>query len=238
MGGIIYKNLCIYKLDLIVLAFMGLITSLTILLSAGSVPEYERESMLMGMYPVLYFFVFFMSTLFEHQIFLADENRTINSFIISTPFGAKGHVEGKYYTILIVNIMMLVWCFITDTIVCLIVNTNAYSMGIVLMLLFCWNLLCSAFSNPFYLRFGTTYGNAARFGALGVIVVVIGVYFLFGDISFLFGDDPLAAIMEFLTGETMILILSLFPAVSVLLYYISCKISVPLYRKGVEEYEQ
>ena len=73
---------------------------------------------------------------------------------------------------------------------------------------------------------------------MGVLGLVVVIYALFGDITFLFGDDPVAAITEFLTSGNALLVLSLIPAASVLLYYISYLISLKLYRKGAENYEQ
>ena len=183
--------------------------------------------------------MFFLSNIFTHQLFAADEKRTIGSFNISCPAGAKGHVEGKYYTLLIVNIATLVICFLTDTVICLIADSTIYSMGSVLMIIFCGNILYTAFANPFYLRFGIIFGNTVKFGSLGVLFLIGIIYFLFGDISFILeGDNMMEMVMALLSGDAAMIILSIFPAVSILLYWVSCKISVPLYKKGVEAYEQ
>lgn len=239
MSGILYKNFLAYKLDLLVLGIMDLVCIFTLMFANASAPAHSQEGMLMGVCPVIYFFMFFMVGIFDHQLFAADEKRTIGSFIISNPLGAKGHVEGKYYTLLIVNIATLVICFLADTIICLIADSTMYSMGTALMIIFCMNILYSAFGNPFYLRFGIKLGNSVKFGSLGVLFVIGLIYFLFGDISFILESENLGeAIMEFLSGGTMMLILSVFPAVSILLYWVSCKISIPLYKKGVEAYEQ
>lgn len=239
MSGILYKNFLAYKLDLIALGAMDAICVVTILLATASAPAHSLEGMLTSVCPMIYFSMFFMVSIFDHQLFAADEKRTIGSFIISTPLGAKGHVEGKYYTLLIVNIATLVICFLTDTIICLIVDSTIYSMGAVLMIIFCINILYTAFGNPFYLRFGITLGNSVKFGSIGVLFLIGLIYFLFGDISFILeSEDLMEAVMTLLSSDTAMVILSIFPAVSILLYWFSCKISVPLYKKGVEAYEQ
>ena len=239
MSGIIYKNFLAYKLDLIVLGAMDLICIITILLATAAAPAHSLEGMLTGICPGIYFSMFLMVSIFDHQLFAADEKRTIGSFNISCPSGAKGHVEGKYYTLLIVNIATLVICFLTDTVVCLIADSTMYSMGSALMIIFCGNILYTAFANPFYLRFGIIFGNTVKFGSLGVLLLIGIIYFLFGDISFILESENLVeAIMEILSGDMAMVILSIFPAVSILLYWVSCKISVPLYKKGVEAYEQ
>ena len=231
MSGIIYKNFLAYKLDLIVLGAMDLFCIVAILLATASAPAHSLEGMLTSVCPMIYFAMFFMVSIFDHQLFAADEKRTIGSFNISCPAGAKGHVEGKYYTLLIVNIATLV--------ICLIADSTMYSMGSALMIIFCGNILYTAFANPFYLRFGIIFGNTVKFGSLGVLFLIGLIYFLFGDISFILeGDNMMEMVMALLSGDAAMIILSIFPAVSILLYRVSCKISVPLYIKGVEAYEQ
>lgn len=239
MSGIIYKNFLAYKLDLIALGVMDTISILALILATASAPAHNLEGILTGVCPLIYFFMFFMVSIFDHQLFAVDEKRTIGSFNISCPLGAKGHVEGKYYTLLIVNIATLVICFLTDTVICLIADSTMYSAGSILMLLFCGNILYNAFGNPFYLRFGIQLGNNVKFGSIGVLVTVGIIYFLFGDISFILeSENLLETVMTLLSSDTAMIIMSIFPAVSILLYYVSCKISVPLYKKGVEAYEQ
>lgn len=239
MSGIIYKNFLAYKLDLIALGAMDLISIITILLAVALAPTHSQEGILMSVCPMIYFSMFFMVSIFDHQLFAADEKRTIGSFNISCPLGAKGHVEGKYYTLLIVNIATLVICFLTDTVICLIADSTMYSMGSALMIIFCGNILYTAFANPFYLRFGIIFGNTVKFGSLGVLFLIGFIYFLFGDISFILeGDNMMEMVMALLSGDAAMIILSIFPAVSILLYWVSCKISVSLYKRGVEAYEQ
>ncbi|MBE6852820.1 MAG: hypothetical protein E7505_05020 [Ruminococcus sp.] len=237
MSGIIYKNFLAYKLDLITLGAMDLISIITILLTTAAAHSLEEK--LTNVCPMIYILMFFMVSIFDHQLFAADEKRTIGSFNISCPSGAKGHVEGKYYTLLIVNIATLVICFLTDTVICLVVDSTMYSMGSALMIIFCGNILYTAFANPFYLRFGIVFGNTVKFGSIGVLLVIGIIYFLFGDISFILeSENLLETVMTLLSGDAAMIILSIFPAVSILLYWVSCKISVPLYKKGVEAYEQ
>lgn len=239
MSGILYKNFLAYKLDLIALGAMDLISIIATLLAVALAPAHGQEGVATGVCPMIYFSMFFMVSIFDHQLFAVDEKRTIGSFNISCPSGAKGHVEGKYYALLIVNIATLVICFLTDTVVCLIADSTMYSMGSALMIIFCGNILYTAFANPFYLRFGIILGNTVKFGSLGVLFVIGFIYFLFGDISFILESENLSeTVMTLLSGDAAMIILSIFPVVSILLYWISCKISVTLYKKGVEAYEQ
>ncbi|MGN0687835.1 MAG: ABC-2 transporter permease [Oscillospiraceae bacterium] len=239
MRGLLYKNYLLYRADLIVIGCFMLIGSATLLINAALVSSENiavMQTMIISF--VMCFAIFLLTNMLEAQLFAPDEKHAVKNFIISAPCGAKGHIESKYYTILIVDMLVLVCCFLTDAAVCVIRGTTECSVCMACMFFFCGNLMLSAFSNPFYVRLGTTYGNSARFGAFGVLVFGVVIYGLFGDISFLFVDYPMAAIIQFITSGNTVLVLSLFPAASVLLYYASYRLSLKLYRKGAESYEQ
>ena len=78
----------------------------------------------------------------------------------------------------------------------------------------------------------------------GIILITSGIllYALFGDISFFFSLNEdytlLDVIKEYLSSEKVVFALSLIPYISVAMYYFSYRISLALYRKGVETYEQ
>lgn len=236
MRGLLYKNFLLYRIGIIVVGcFQAIVSAMVLFMTAADLYEPE-ERMLFSM--ELYFLVFLFSGLLEQQMFSPDEKRTVSSFIISAPGGAKGHIQSKYFTILIINLLILNLCFMTDAAACAVSGTTVYSIGALCMLFFCINLIGSAFSTPFYIRFGSILGNGIKYGALGVVILILGIYGLFGDISFLFGDDPLAAVTEFFSSGNAILILSLIPTVSVLIFYASYSISLVMYRKGAENYEQ
>lgn len=236
MKGNLYKNFHMYKLSLITLGAFYLLCS-AVILTVGIITAESQIEDLLSIVSLIYYFLFLIATILEQMLFVPDEKQIIGSFIISNPSGAKGHVGGKYYTILIMDLCLVAACVITDTLFCLVTDNMQYSMSVIIMLFFCFNMFCSAFSNPFYLRFGANYGNAIKFGLFSTILVVVGIYLLFGDLSFL-GENPMELIKKFMASGNMVLILSFIPPFSILLYYISYKISVPLYRKGVEVYEQ
>lgn len=236
MRGLLYKNFLLYRNGIIVIGcFQAIVSVLVLVMTSGNVFISET---IMGYSLIAYFLVFLLSSLIEQQMFTPDEKRVVSGFIISAPGGAKGHIQSKYYTILIINLMVLNCCFMTDALACAIAGTADHSVGSLCMLFLCINLIFSAFSTPFYIRFGSVSGNGIKYGTLGAVTLVIGIYGLFGDISFLFGGDPMAAITEFLSSGNALLVLSLIPAVSVMLYYASYRISLLVYRKGAENYEQ
>lgn len=239
MIGILYKNFLAYRHDLIVLGIMDTLCVITVLSAAAFAPDHNPEVMLTGICTMIYFFMFFMTNIFNHQLFASDEKRAIGNFVISCPSGAKGHVKGKYYTLLIVNLATLAICFLTDMVTCLIANSTMHASASVLMLLFGSNILYAAFCNPFYLRFGIQLGNTVKLSSLGVLFAIGFIYFLFGDISFfLESENLMETVVTLISGNAAMLITSILLSVSILLYWVSCKISIPLYKKGVEAYEQ
>lgn len=236
MRGLLYKNFLLYRIEIIVIGCFQAVVSATVLfMTVSDTYSYQER---MGFSIALYFLMFLFSNLFEQQMFIPDEKRTVSSFIISAPGGARGHIQSKYLTILIINLLILNCCFMTDAVVCAVSGTTAYSIGVLCMLSLCINLIFSAFSTPFYIRFGAIFGNGIKFGVLGLVALIIGVYVLFGDLSFLLGNDPLTAIGEFFSSGNALLIISLIPAASGLLYYASYKLSLVMYKKGAENYEQ
>lgn len=236
MRGLLYKNFLLYRFCIIVIGCFQAVVSAAVLAMTAADLYGAEDRMFFSM--ALYYLVFLLSSLLEQQLFTPDEKKSVSGFIISAPGGAKGHIQSKYYAILIINLLILDCCFMTDAAACAVSGTTGYSIGAMCMLFFCVNLLFSAFSTPFYIRLGAAFGNGVKYGALGVIVLILGIYGLFGDISFLLGGDPLEALAEFFSSGNALLVLSVIPAVSVLLYYASYRLSLVMYRKGAENYEQ
>lgn len=236
MRGLLYKNFLLYRIGIVVIGYFQAIVSAMVLIMTAADLYGSEERMFFSI--GLYFLVFILAGLLEQQMFAPDEKRTVSCFIISAPGGAREHIQSKYCTILIIDLLILNCCFMTDAAACAVSGTTIYSIGVLCMLFFCINLLFSAFSTPFFIRFGSVLGNGVKYGTIGVVMLIVGIYGLFGDISFLFGDDPLAAVSKLFSSGNAVLILSLIPAVSMLLYYVSYRFSLAIYKKGAENYEQ
>lgn len=246
MSGLLYKN---FRLNLSSMIF-SLVTAffccLTMILACmfmyvlpGKTPEGDDiQSLTLG-FVMCYFLAFWLPSMASSTLFAVDESRTCCAFAMSLPQGAKGHIEAKYYYLLILNLAILFITFISDTI------TTAMTGGmvnntIIIILAFTLVLLLSATEIPFMIRFGSQRGLAIKGAVIGAVFIFVFLYLLFGDISWLIENenDPLSALMEWLQSGNVIFVLSLLPYVSIAAYYLSCKISVKLYRKGAENYEQ
>ena len=244
MSGLIYKNFLINKwsflFSLITALLCGLVAVLMSIFTGGadSLRQESDAESVTCVFAVLYYLAFMLPSMTTSLLFEADENKTACAFAMSTPQGGKGHVESKYYYILILNIIVMFMLFVCDTITTGLFK-GAVSASLILMLFFCWRLFISAIEIPFIIRFGSQRGAAIKGVVVSVLVVIIGIYFLFGDISWLIGtDDPIASFAEWLQSGDITFWISLFPYFAIAAYYISCRISTVLFRKGAESYEQ
>ncbi len=204
----------------------------------GMIPQGEEMTELAIGFAACYFLAFWLPSMASSSLFAVDENRTCCAFAMSLPQGAKGHVEAKYYYILILNISIMFLTFISDTITCAMLG-GVMDNSVLIVIIFAFSLLLSAIEIPFMIRFGSQRGVAIKGAVIGGVFIIAALYFLFGDISWLLSDDdPLEAFMVWLRSGDIIFWLGLFPYFCIAAYYISCRISVNLFRKGAENYEQ
>ena len=178
MAGLMYKNLLLYRMELIVIGVLQLFISTTVLLT-GITDSGSPEGTLL-----LYGCMFLIIGYIESGLFAPDEKQSARNFLISAPTGAAGHIESKYWFLLLVNLSVMICCFLTDTVVFALTGDENAMTGVLLVLLFSISLVMDALSLPFIIYFGTNYGLNAKASALGVILLLVLVYALFGDISY------------------------------------------------------
>lgn len=239
MSGLLYKNFRInfssFLLALIVTLISCAITIAASILDGTDLITEDDGAML---FFVLYYFGFMMPSLSSSLLFEADESKTASAFAMSLPQGGKGHIEAKYWYILIQYLLVLFITFLTDTVTYVILG-GTFSAAILLVFIFSWRLLLSAIEIPFIIRFGSQKGVSIKGLVTAFIAMLAIVYLMFGDISWLINSDkPLKAFMEWLESGRILFLISLFPFISCAAYYLSCKISIKVFRKGAENYEQ
>ncbi len=244
MSGLIYKNFRVNRWSFLFSVITALLCGLVAVLMGvfiGGSESLRQESDAQNVtlvFTVLYYLAFLLPSMSTSLLFEADENKTASAFAMSVPQGGKGHIESKYFYILILNVVIMFLMFVCDTIATGIFGGKV-SAVLMLMFIFCWRMLMNAIEIPFIIRFGSQRGVAIKGAVISGVFGLFLIYFLFGDISWLIGtEDPVAAFMDWLQSGDIIFWLSLFPFVSAAAYFISCKISVKLFRKGAENYEQ
>lgn len=239
MQGLLYKNFRIHFSSFLLIMIVTLVCCAIVIISSilgGADLIAENDGVLL--FFVLYYAVFMLPSLTSNLLFEADENKTASAFAMSLPQCSKGHIESKYWYILIEHLITLFIAFLTDTVTFGILG-GAFSASIVLVMIFCWRLLLEAIEIPFVIRFGSQNGIAIK-GLVITFVLILGMlYLMFGDISWLINsDDPLKALMAWVKTGKVLLPVSFFPFVSCAAYWLSCKISIKVFRKGAENYEQ
>ena len=239
MPGLLYKNFRInFSAFLFVLIFTSVCCVIILLTAIIGGKEFVIEND--GLFAMigLYYVIFMMPSLTNTFLFEPDEGKTAGAFAMSLPQGAKGLVESKYLTILIEFLILLFLCFLTDTISHAFTG-GAFLASVVLIYIFCLRLLLSAVEVPFLIRFGTEHGVSIKSLLVIVLILLAALYFLFGDITWLIGtDEPFKGLIKWLQGGRFLLFFALFPFLSIGAYVLSCRISILLYRKGVENHEQ
>lgn len=184
--------------------------------------------------------IFITANSLSTSLFVLDEKPANINFLFSTPPAAKGHIQSKYYSLLIIQLGILLICFLVDIVRMLMIGEYAISSSLACMILFCISLILLAIRIPFIIRYGSGISTTVRSAYIIAIIAFIIIYALFGDISFFFEENGLSLedIFAYLQSGKVILPLSFIPYISVLIYYLSYRISLKLYRKGVESYEQ
>ncbi len=238
MLGLLYKE---FRLNLFqMMVSIGAITFLSLAMLIGvSGDSSDRE-----LYAILYGFicvaVYIVAGIFEDGIFAGDERRKWAYYIASTPLEIKGQVGIKYLFTLIFAMFTEAFIITVNSIV-LDFNSNGVDISLVAITFFYIQLFMHAIEFPLIIRFGGKTGGMFKVGVILLIVVAAFAYFLFGDLSALKGIAHF--INKLINSEVnpmlvnKIILWSSAGMLAVLpLYYLSYRISVKLYLKGVENY--
>lgn len=229
MKGLLYKEFFLLKSGLIFMAVFQTIIS-GICISLPVIGFDVGASVILT--AICYYLSFAILAFVNQELFTHDENRPWGSFVSSTPQTSAGQVASKYYMILIGNLVLLLCCYLTDVIVVCLVGDTGYSTIVVGMFVFCIRIITHSIEIPFIIRFGSGVGSSVKGVLLALVGLIVVCYGLFGDISFLFGDDPIAAIREFIISGNVIWIVALIPGAAAGVYYLSYVISVKLYKEA------
>ncbi len=242
MSGLLYKNFYVnrtsFLFSLITQLFCSAVIVLLLIFTGNKVFTEETAREMTFVFALTYYLGSMLPAFASGEVFRTDEGKLNCAFAMSVPTGSKGHVESKYYYILVVNLAILFIGFITDVFT-VAMTGGMLSLSVVLVVIFCWRMFVSSVEIPFMIRFGSEHGMQIKGAVIASILMIGMIYLMFGDLSFLLnGDDPVESLIKELQSGNVIFFISLFPFFSIAAYYISCKISVKLFRKGAENYEQ
>lgn len=244
MKGLLYKNFMSFRLHLFglgfwlfTIGFMSITFSYMDVSNVKSGITEPSSTIIVASMVMMFLMTFFLVMVLSGELFAADEKATTCSFFFSTPQSGRGLIQSRYYFILLMDLGVLFGCFLIDTIVMIIMGEYAVSTLTVCVILFSVTLILLAIRIPFYVRFGAKMGPEVQGLFVYTFFCLIVVYALFGNISFFFEENILEALIAYLMSGKVVFVISFLPYVAVLLYYLSYRISLLLYRKGVETYE-
>ncbi len=239
MKGLLYKELVTQKLAIMMIAvasfFYGFAMNISTAIESAA---QETPSFLLEMGLVAAFAVFFIFSMVIPEFFKKDEKGSWSAFAISSPQGAKGQIQSKYIIILIINLAILFTLFVADCIIVAIVGDTAASSLSKYVIIFCFSLAINAIEMPFYVRFGSSKGGNVKAAIISAGIIALMIYALFGDLTIFMGENPIESIYNFIIHGKTIWIVALLPFVAIAMYIASYNISLRLYQKGVESYEE
>lgn len=252
MTGLLYKEFRLNARKLI-FSIIGtmvypvviiIVTKLSEIEAEKTFNDAQQEQMLMNIMGLLWltscFMAFMFFAAFQNTLIIEDERKKWAYYITSTPTGVNGLIGVKYLMVMItgmfvVTIMTIMQAIQNDMDSLTIDATAITIMGFFMQLLF------RAIEYPLIFRFGTKVGNMVKSCIVVLLCIVLFVYFLFGDTSmfanletfwerfFKFVNDPEQMKKVYLWIGII--------AVAVMpLYYLSYRLSVKWYLKGVENY--
>lgn len=239
MGGLIYKDFLTNRKS--IFTALGAVLYCGIMIIMPNIIDSVEEDMgmVMSLYGLLMFFtMFFISGAFQGNMLKGDESKRWAYFITSTPM-LKKHIEAKYWFILILSMSTVFITSVFDALNCLLFDSA--SLQIIIMIMFYIQMFIRAVEIPFCVRFGTSMGGYYRLGILVLVLLAVGIYFLFGDLSH-FGtmDDFYEWFFDAMNGgvKAFEIFYAVFPYIAVTAYYLSYKLSCRLYLKGAENFEK
>ncbi len=245
MLELIYKDCMLMKKNIIMilLSFLyGPLMMCAVIIASGAAGTalHNNDALVMARTVTELMPVFMIYTTFT-SFFSQDENRQWAGFVISSPVTAEGQVREKYLLWLLLAAAGTFLASVSDTF-CMLVSGSDVSVSGLVVLFFLICTVITALDMPLMFRFGSQHGSNLRVGFMLGIIAIAGLYFLFGDMS-IFGDTDaiIAWFIDLLKNGTeskpLIALIVLLPYIAGLMLYISYRISVRVYTRGVEEYE-
>lgn len=231
MRGLLYNQLFTFRLPIAVI-FGSQIFAMFVAIAGGD--DFSTQFG-MGICMIAPYIIFLLT---NSELFHYDEREKWCCFAVSTPQSFKGQVAAKYLFSLGLNIATLLTSLICCGILSAVTGENLISNMRMGLLFFGLTVTFNAFEFPFYFRFGSEHGSQIKAVSIGIVLLALCIYGLFGDISFLLSDtivEDFIAIMDGTFFRTFSVVL---PGISVVLLFLSFLISTPLYRKGIECYEK
>ena len=202
-----------------------------------SLMESIRQRQGQGMWLLFLCIGFVMAGFLQGTEFNTDEKKSFAYFVTSTPEGVRGYIRTKYELVFVMMMLTLFSVQLGDwvmTLVCAAYGVEWFSLAEPMIMLSFLQMLLRAIEIPFTIRFGVKNGSTIKMIMLVIMVIafliVLAVFTDYIGELFVSGTEKLSTLAKIL--------LALFPVIAVGLYYLSYRLSVKLYLKGVERYDK
>lgn len=246
MAGLIYKEWILNRKTILILSATIVFMSFVFVfmpMTDDSVVSSDDMSFSMILI-LLYLIIFFFVGMFQPNIFAVDETKKWACFVTSTPEMSEGQIGAKYIFGMIMSFGAVLWCNILNNIVALIYGSNTITIVLQLPVIMLFvQFFLRSFEYPFMVRFGSKFGAVYKSGVFFLFIFILLVYFLFGDLSLFDSADAFyEKMLNILSGkglsDNMLLLLCCMPLLSMILYYLSYRISCRMYLKGAENFDR
>ena len=234
MQGLMYKQLMTFRIP----AFMIIGLQLLVLVSAIAVYNENPAQGDQSLMQAVMIAPFIMFSITNAELFRYDEREKWCCFAASTPQTSRGQVMVKYYFTLAAHSVILFVGMLLDGVFMAVAGTAAGSSMTMGVLAYCISLIMNALEYPFYFRFGSDHGSQVKGASIWTVILLIMIYLLFGDISFLFDGNFSEFFAALFSSTAMMWSMAVLPAASLVIFYLSYLVSLKMYRKGMESYEQ
>ena len=240
MTGLLYQDFCTAKGK-----WMLRILAACVLILIGMVIWGDPDGMdgalflaILGLIAVCY------GISIPEKIFTSDEKNSIRTFLLSLPTGDRKYVQEKYafmgiYYYTLANLLVVLQRFVLGGIRKEELAENMVlhisMLGTMLFLLVVSALFIAAVEFPFLFAFGSRAARYVKTALVAFLFFAAMVWLLFDPAAM---EDG-AGMLEWMTWHTdaVQLLEVCMPAIVILLYFISYKGSVLLFRKRGEMYE-
>lgn len=249
MAGLIYKEFMVNRKMILSIIAVVVIMSFAIIFMPSSSPVLDGVSIALPFCLFLGIDFVLVGEAVQNGTFDADERKKWADYIISSPMTDKGQVFSKYCFSMVCSAVLILWSIFLDAVINAVYNVTISGITqMAIVIFFSLTTLARSIEFPFYIRFGKKYGDKLR-SFLGMFLLFIAiVYMLFGDLS-IFALDKLKEFFTFLlfpspeaempvAAQILMGVIYLLPAVSMIAYYVSYRISVKLYKKGAECFDK
>lgn len=237
MWGLMLKDFYVHRKNLLVSFVVLLILSIPYFIPSNLL-NLDQSTLVKLIQTADILFIYLCFGDAQTSLFSGDERKEWANYIVSSPCTGKGQVLSKYYESALLSFLCALWCIFLLTIQDALSGTETSILAVIF--LFYLQFLLRAVEFPFFVRFGSKYGNYYKLGLVLFSGLLLLIYGLYGDISNLPSFDIMITWISKLTTKDIskyfLGFFGIFPWISLLLFYGSYYISCWLYRKGVAHY--